>query len=177
MSLGYLLASLPMLFPDRAPGIGLDAFAQACEAALSGGDARAATLLAQGGAQASDHPDVRAWREIEAAVAVAVGRKRLTRRGGGESSAPAPKSAVCPVWLTRAVEAAFESAPDPLAREEALLRVLWAAAEDFGGFDPMAKRQVFAYAVKLRLALRRAAWDQAAGAERLEAALPRTSER
>lgn len=173
MSLGYLLASLPMLFPDRAPAIGTEAFVEACAAALGPREAEAAALLATGGDAPSAHPAVKAWRALEAAVAVAIGRKRLARRGGAEAATAAPETSACPVWLVRQVEAAFESAPDPLAREEALLRVLWAAADDFGGFDPMAKRQVFAYAVKLRLALRRAAWDQALGAQRLEAALPK----
>lgn len=172
MSLGYLLASLPMLSPDRAPGIGAEAFSAACASALSAKDAAAAALLVSGGEAPSVHPAVKAWREIEAAVAGAVGRRRLARRGGGDGAAAAPATSACPVWLMRMVDAAFESAPDPLAREEALLRVLWAAADDFGGFDPMAKSQVFSYAVKLRLALRRMAWDAARGGERLEAALP-----
>ena len=167
------MASLPMLFPERAPGVDVAAFRAACEAALGAKDAAAAVILATGGDEPSDHPAVRAWRDIEAAVAGAVGRRRLARRGGGDGAVAAPETAAFPVWLARLVDAAFEGAADPLAREVALQQVLWAAAEDFGGFDPMAKAQVFAYAVKLRLALRRAAWDRALGQERLEAALPK----
>lgn len=173
MSLGYLLASLPMLFPDRAPAMTVEAFASACAGALAARDAAAAALLATGGAAPSDHPTVRAWRDLEAAIEVAIGRRRLARRGGVAGDFAPPETSVCPVWLTRMVEAAFESAPDPLAREDALLRVRWAAAESLGGFDPMGKGQVFAYAVKLRLASRRAALDATRGAERLEAALPK----
>ena len=174
MSLGYLLASLPMLFPDRAPALTVEAFADACRSALSAGDAQAAALLATGSDAPCGHASVKAWRALEAAIDTAVGRCRLARRAGGETFAP-PETPACPVWLSRAVAAAFESAPDPLVREQALLRVRWTAADDFGGFDPMAKAQVFAYAVKLRLAMRQAALDAAKGAERLEAGLPRQS--
>ncbi len=173
MSLGYLLASLPMLFPDRAPTVTAEGFAAACASALPARDAEAAALLATGGRAPSDHPQVRAWRDLEAAIDGAVGRRRLARRGAAAGDFAPPETAACPVWLTRMVDAAFESAPDPLAREEALMRVRWAAAESLGGFDPMGRGQVFAYAAKLRLALRRASLDAACGAARLEAALPK----
>lgn len=174
MSLGYLLASLPMLFPDRAPTVTAEVFVAACASALSARDARAAALLVKGSVETSDHPQVCAWRNLEAAIDGAIGRRRLTRRGAAVSGEfTPPETAACPVWLTRMVDAAFESAPDPLAREEALMRVRWAAAESLGGFDPASKGQIFAYAVKLRLALRRAALDAVRGSERLEAALPK----
>ncbi len=172
MSLGYLLASLPMLFPERSPAVSEEAFLSACATALSSADAAAAALLVQGGEAPSTHPYVCAWRDLEAAIASAIGRRRLARRGGAVGEFAPPPTAACPVWLTRMVDAAFESAPDPLQREEALLRVRWAAAETLGGFDPVSKGQLFAYAVKLRLALRRAALDAERGRARLEAALP-----
>ncbi len=174
MSLVYLLASLPMLAYGQAPKVTAEAFAEACASALPAADAAAAALLARGGAEPCGHPAVRRWRDLEAAIDAAVGRRRLARRGGrgAEAFAP-PESAACPVWLTRLVDAAFESAGDPLAREEALDRARWAAADELGGFDPLAKGQVFAYAARLRLAWRRAALDAARGRERLEAALPK----
>lgn len=175
MSLGYLLASLPLLDPARAPLVSIDDFIAACESALSAKDARAAAQIVRGEVAQSTHDAVVAWREIEAAIDGAIGRRRIARNGGQVATAVAPETSVCPVWLMRAVDAAFESATDPLAREEALMRVRWAAAEDMGGFDPMAKTQIFAYAAKLRLATRKAARDATRGAERLEAALPQAS--
>ncbi len=171
MSVAYVLASLPMLLPDRAPTISVDYFCTACCGALSAADAEAAALLARGSLAPSAHPAVKAWRNLEAAIDGAIGKKRLARRGA-TSGAQAPETTAAPVWLMRMIDAAFESAPDPMAREQLLLKVRWAAAEDFGGFDPMAKNQLFAYAVKLRLAVRQAAWDVSMGQERLEAALP-----
>ncbi len=171
MSLAYLLASLPMLAYGRAPQVTAEAFAAACAAALPGKDAGCAAALARG--EACDHPAARKWRDLEAAIDGAVGRRRLARRVQGAGTFAPPETAACPVWLTRLVDAAFEGAPDPLAREEAIDRVRWAAADELGGFDPMAKGQVFAYAVRLRLALRRAALDAGRGRERLEAALPK----
>ena len=56
MSLGYLLASLPMLAPERAPQITVDAFVSACESALSQKDAAAVELLVRGSDDASTHP-------------------------------------------------------------------------------------------------------------------------
>ena len=173
MSVGYLLASLPMLAPDRAPRITAEDFRSTCASALSVADAAAvAELLVGDGTPNATHPAVRKWYALAAAIDGAVGRCRLARRGRTTVVPPPPTSA-CPLWLIRAVEAAFESASDPLTREDALMRVRWNAAEDFGGFDPMAKVQVFAYAVRLRLALRRAARDTKTGRERLEAALPK----
>jgi hypothetical protein len=52
------------------------------------------------------------------------------------------------------------------------MRVYWSAADELGGFDPVSKGQIFAYAVRLRLATAKAARDAQAGATRLEAALP-----
>lgn len=174
MSLGYLLASLPMLDANRAPAIGVDAFVAACESALSAKDATAAMLIVRGLTTPSTHPAVCHWRHLEAAIDGAIGRRRLARRGAQTTATP-PETSLCPVWLMRAVDAAFESAVDPLAREEALMRVRWAAAEDMAGFDPLAKMQIFAYAAKLRLATQKAARDATIGAQRLEAALPKQS--
>ena len=171
MSLVYLLASLPALAYGRAPQITAEAFAEACASALSAKDAACAAALAAGAP--CDHPAARRWRDLEAAIDGAIGRRRLARRAQGAGEFAAPETAACPVWLTRLVDAAFESAGDPLAREEALDRARWAAADELGGFDPMAKGQVFAYAARLRLAWRRAALDAARGRERLEAALPK----
>ncbi len=173
MSLEYLLASMPMLFPDREPLISVKDFIAACESQLSSADAEAARLLVLDDVSPSAHPAVCAWRDIEAAIDGAIGRRRLALRGtqaGGEFSPP--ETRVCPVWLQRAVEDAFTSTTDPMSREEALLRVRWQAAEDFGGEQPMARSQIFAMAVKLRLATRRAALSAEVGASRLEAALP-----
>ena len=172
MSLGYLLASLPMLAPERVPQITVDAFVSACESALSQKDAAAVELLVRGSDDASTHPYVKQWRDLEAAITTAVGQRRLAKRGGVGGTFVAPETAACPVWLIRAVGTAFESAPDPLAREEALMRVYWSAADELGGFDPVSKGQIFAYAVRLRLATAKAARDAQAGAARLEAALP-----
>lgn len=173
MSLGYLLASLPMLAPDRAPQITAEGFCAACESALSAKDAEAASILARGEAVKSTHRYVVQWRDLEAAIACAVGQRRLARRGGNGSIYTAPETAVCPVTLVRAVASAFESATDPLAREEALLRVYWDAAEEMAGFDPLSKGQIFAYAVRLRLLLQKFARNTQVGAARIEAALPK----
>lgn len=174
MSLGYLLASLPMLSPDRAPAITAEAFRSACASALGARDAEAAAALLDGTAEAGDHPAVRAWRDLEAAIDGAIGRRRLALRGaaGGASFTP-PETSACPVWLTRAVDDAFTAAADPLAREDALMRVRWTAAESLAGPDPLGRGRLFAYAVQLRLALRRAALSPEAGTARLEAALPK----
>ncbi len=172
MSVGYLLSSLPMLFPERPPKVSAEAFIEACRTSLSARDADAAEALLTGKPGAEGHSAVQAWREIEAAIAGAIGKKRIERKGAGAGNAVAPETTLCPLWLVRMVNAAFESAQDPWAREQALLRVRWAAAEEWAGFDPASKRQVFAYAVKLRLALHWASLDEARGGERLEAALP-----
>ncbi|MBQ9693822.1 MAG: hypothetical protein IJV69_03615 [Kiritimatiellae bacterium] len=172
MSLGYLLASLPLLAPDRVPQITIEAFLSACESMLSSKDAAAVALLAYGADDVSVHPYVNQWRDLEAAIKGAIGQRRLAKRSGANGGFTAPETAACPVWLLRAVSTAFESASDPLAREEALMRIYWSAADELGGFDPVSKGQIFAYAVRLRLAMAKAARDAEVGAKRLEAALP-----
>ncbi len=173
MSFGYLLASLPMLFPDRAPSVTIENFVSTCEAVLSKKDAEAARILVTASDEESSHAYVKHWRGLEAAIEGAIGAKRLAKRGLSRAETAPPMTSLAPVWLTRMIENAFDTAPDPLAREEALLRVRWAAAEDMGGVDPLAKAQLFAYAVKLRLAVRHAALNIETGRERLETALPK----
>ncbi|MEG1787633.1 MAG: hypothetical protein RR268_00230 [Kiritimatiellia bacterium] len=172
MSLGYLLASLPMLYPDRAPQVTVEAFVSACESAVGAEDALAAALLARNDPRPSRHRYVLAWRDFENAIDGAIGRRRIAKRGTGAADFVPPETSLYPVGLVRAIDAAFESAPDPLAREEALLRVRWAAAEEMGGADPHARSQLFAYAAKLSMTAARAARDTEKGRVRLDAALP-----
>ena len=78
MSLGYLLASLPALAYGREPGITAEAFAEACASALGARDAAAAALLAFGGEAPSDHPAVRRWRGLCAAIDAAIEKVQAT---------------------------------------------------------------------------------------------------
>jgi len=57
---------------------------------------------------------------------------------------------------------------DPLARDIALDRLRWRKAEEMEGLDPMSRDALFAYAVKLRISLRRAAMTREAGLAALD---------
>lgn len=175
MSLGYLLSSLPMLSREQMPTLSAEAFLSACAAQLSAGDFSAVEALLSGrGLKDSRHPFCRAWCDAEGILANAVAKRRLAARSivAGQGTFEPNAVAGCQVWIERAVDAAFDAGRDPLAREDALDGVRWAIAEELQGCDPMGKGMIFAYAVKLRMLLRKAARSQEVGRERLEAALP-----
>ncbi len=159
MSVIYLLASLPMLTQGTQPPITGAAFLEACRAQLAPSDAEACAALLEG--RDAPHPAVRRWRAKEAVLrnAVAKARARALGQDAGRWLRPAED---CDVSLERGAEAAMQEA-DPLARERALARARWNAAEELAGWDPLGKARVFAYAVQLGIALHERRLDAEAG--------------
>ncbi len=167
MSLYYLLSSLPLLSPDSAPAVSADAFLDQCRAQLPARDAAAAEALLRG--TPSDAPAVAAWRAKEAVLRNTVARERARALGTDAAQWLRPTDA-CDTYLESLAEDAFQET-DPWKREKALDRARWLAAEELQGPDPLSVRAVFAYAVKLAIALRWAALDAAQGQRKLDTLL------
>ncbi|MDR2849565.1 MAG: DUF2764 family protein [Verrucomicrobiota bacterium] len=159
MSSLYLIASLPMLSLDAAPGVTPGAFLAACREQLGAADAEAAEALLAGRPLA--HPFVEAWTDKEALLRNAAARQRA-RASGGDAARWLRPAQGCDTRIEAGVEEAFQEG-DPLKREKALDRLRWTLLDELQGCDPLSVRVVFAYAAKLALAARRAALDPAKG--------------
>lgn len=179
--IAYLLASLPTPRLGDAPTVTSDAFLEACGRVLS--DARNRELAAAFAPPAeptdrdarSDEsslgPTARAWAERVDHVEDAVVRARCARTGRDpEPYLRRPQG--IRVDVVEAVARAFDAA-DPGVRERSLDAVRWRLADELATSDPAGFAALFARAVQLALAERRAAWGVDAGWAALEAALRR----
>lgn len=159
MSLIYLLASLPTLNIDAAPGITAEQFKEACRGQLPSSTTAIAEALLDG--KPVRNAFVAAWQGKETVLRNAVARERAKRKNLDPSPwlRPAPAS---DSQIESLVEDAFQQ-PDPLKRERDLDRIRWAIAEELQGYDPFTSRAVFAYAIKLAITSRWHALNTAAG--------------
>ena len=177
----YLLASLPTPRLGDAPPVTSDAFLEACSRVLS--DARSRELAsafawpAEPGTRASPAderppgPTAQAWAERVGHVEDAIVRARSARTGrDAEPYLRRPEG--IRVDVVEAVARAFE-APDPGARERFLDALRWRLADELATTDPAGFAALFARAVQLALAERRATWGVDAGWAELEAAMRR----
>ena len=164
MSVIYLLSSLPTILPDGAPPLRADAFLDACRRELSAADAAACAALLEGGA--CEHPFVAAWRDKETMIRNAAAKARAAA-AGVDAARWVRATVACDVMVERLAESALRE-KNPLERERLLDQARWAAVEELEGCDPLGKSRVFAYAVKLAIAQRRAAPDAAQGSRNFE---------
>ena len=165
MSLYYLLASLPMLKLDAAPGISTEKFVEACHEQLSEPDAAAAAALLRG--EHSDHPFAAAWRDKDTILRNAIARERA-RAAGADAARWTRPAAGCDSQIENEVDEAFQEA-DPLRRERALDKVRWLIADELQGPDPLSVKVALAYALKLALATRWARFDTEQGRKTFDA--------
>jgi hypothetical protein len=159
MSLLYLIASLPFLNVDAAPVLSPSKFEELCRQQLGEAASAAAVALLRG--EPTDHPLASAWSDAETILRNAVTRRRARLRGADGARWLRPTRG-CDRQIEEGVEAAFE-AGDPLKRERALDELRWRVADALAGPDPLSLGVVFAYAVKLAIAVRRASLDKARG--------------
>jgi len=185
MNLPYLLASLPYLMFDAPAPLTPEAFLTTCREHLSKHDAKAVEALVGGTGlrpvAAGDRPEVcpafvREWVKFEKQLRDAVAQWRITRRKVTTREQDAPATFTweqdAPATFTREQDAPATleilATLDPLARDTALDRLRWKKAEEMEGLDPMSLDALFAYAVKLRISLRRSAMTPEAGGTVLE---------
>lgn len=140
MTIDYIVASLPALVFDQPPAISWAKFASLCADA-----GRKADEL--GGAEWSDLET-----QIKNAVAVARGGARWVRDAEG-----------CSVYWRAKVAHAFQE-KDVAKREEILDRIRWDAAEELTDLtSPLGAGALATYAVRLKIALKRAKISAEAG--------------
>lgn len=136
MSTDYIVSSLPTL-----------AFGQAVPLSW----ARFVEICGEGGV-----PEPAAWRDLETQLRNAVAEAR----GGAKWRRPAEG---CSLYWRNRVLAAFQE-KDVARRDEALDRVWWdAAGELTPPAAPLSRGALATYAIRLRIALRRAAISRDAG--------------
>jgi hypothetical protein len=161
MSRYYLIASLPLLSLEHAPGITAEYFLAECRAHLGGADADAAEALMMG--KPSEHSFVKAWRAKDTLLRNAIVKARARATGSDPAQWLRPAQEY-DTQIERLAENAFQE-PNPIRQERMLDKARWAMVEELQGLDPMDGNVVLAYAVKLSLALRWAALDAAVGQE------------
>ncbi len=176
MSLGYLLASLPMLLVDRPTTLQVGGFLSACESALSGADYAVVAFLVGGKMEAAPKGAfVKQWLDCEAIIRNTVALRRLAKRTQGAIFQPF-ETPVCQLWIQKRTEEAYDAhAGDPLARENALDRVRWMVADELAGCDPLSKSNLFAYAIKLGILVRKQARSADKGRDNLDVAVSAAS--
>lgn len=140
MTIDYIVASLPALVFDQPPAISWAKFASLCADA-----GRKADEL--GGAEWSDLET-----QIKNAVAVARGGAKWVRAAEG-----------CSVYWRTKVAHAFQE-KDVAKREEILDRIRWDAAEELTDLtSPLGAGALATYAVRLKIAIKRAKISTEAG--------------
>ena len=137
MSTDYIVASLPALAFDQGAPLSWEKFTEAC-----------------GGA--APEPPAR-WTALETPL-----RNALAEARGGGERWKRPADGCSLFWRNR-VAAAFQE-PDVAKRDELLDRVWWdAAGELVPPADPLGRGALACYAIRLKIALRRAAISRELG--------------
>lgn len=142
MTLDYIVSSLPGLGFDAPAPLSWEQFVRACD----GDEARILRILSESG-----------WDGLETQLRNAMAEAR----GGGEKfRRPADG---CSVYWRNRVLACFQE-KDVARRDELLDRVWWdAAGELIAPANPLGKGALAAYAVRLRIALKRGRISTEAG--------------
>jgi hypothetical protein len=166
MSYYYFAASLPALTLGSAPPITFAAFAELAVQHLTPRDLRALGELSGPLTAGARHPFVQAWRRKETELRNAAAKTRAERLKRDASSFLREQTGM-DVFLQRAVADAL-AREAALEREFALDKLRWVLADDLTGFNSFAIEAVLAYAVKLRLAERWAALNDAQGRRAVE---------
>ncbi len=171
MEYPFFISSLPTLKPGEVPDWSPDRFLDEARRNLSPGDLAALEALADGAP--SDAPFVAAYRAFDTQLRNACARIRAARLGTDarpylrEEAGDAPFDAS----LEARVRAVFQSAANPLVREDGLAALRSEAAEALAGESPFGVGAVLSYFVRLRLAWSVADRSAEAGRKRLEKAV------
>lgn len=161
----YLVASLPTLMPDLAPGLSVDEFLALCQRHIS---PREVEQLA--GARIEDHetypttPVYAGWRAFDADLReqLLILRANLLGWDAAESTRRDQ-----PVLVTDPVRAAFQ-ASDPRIAERALFQLRWKYLDDLDRAYFMRLENLVVYALKLQLIEQRMAATREHGAQVLD---------
>jgi hypothetical protein len=167
MNYYYLVASLPPLKMEEPAPLSMDAFRALCREHLREDHMAAMdAVLDECEELPVLHPFVQEWRNTRRQVLNAVARQRATRL----QRDPAPflrRHDGFDVWIELGVSDAFQR-PNPLERQRTIDRLLWERAGEAAAGNPFGESALFAYAIRLGLALRWSAMVEEAGARTLD---------
>lgn len=156
MAADYLVASLQPLVLDGPAPYTADQFAEQCRAQLSGADATAVRALLDGTDAPVPTKTLKTWRDLETQLRNAIAAERARLRGEDAARWRHPAKGCSLYWANRIVQAFQEK--DPLKRDRMLDQTTWdAAGELTPTASPLSVGAVYAYAIRLRLVLRRQA--------------------
>ncbi len=168
MNYYYFAASLPMLTLGAPPPFSVERFRNMAAEFLTSSDLKALEE-ALADTEAPRHPWNQRWRKLEANIRNASARLRGQRLR--RDAAPYLRSQdEIDLALEKSVADAW-ARPTPLEREKALDRLRWARLEEMAGYNIFHLNAILAYARRLSLCERWAAWDAAAGRDRVQAYL------
>lgn len=157
----YLVSSLPQFGMDGPPPLSAEAFAAQCAGVLSEAElSDVRRLLGLTDAAPQTEP-ARKWLDFERNLIREIARVRAARANVDLKLMDPYTGEVEP-----AVGQAF-SLPDPGQRDRELDRFRWQRAERLAARDPFGFAAVAAFAVRLKLAERRAGLDARAGAHKI----------
>jgi len=153
MSLTYLIASLPFLQFGNPPTLQPEELLRIARDHLSPADWETLKDLLETGGQQAPHSFARQWRNLETQIRNAIASARAQRLKRPVEPYLKSVSGTLRLDIPTAVEEAFQT-PSPLERERKLDRCRWRLLEEMAGPDPFTLEALFAYALRLRIAIR-----------------------
>lgn len=150
----YLMASLPMLRADAGPPFSYDRFLELCKGNVKPDRLRQLEELT---INSTEGPLVREWAAFYGTLADELAFQRLQKLGR-PAVAPASRDPMAVRAVTEAL-----NARDPLEAEELLLKLEFSRLDSLAGTHIFDEEALSAYALKLRLLERQAAFNADAG--------------
>lgn len=152
MSADYVIAGLPSIPFDGPAPITPEALIELVHAQMGQDDADGIAALLKGGD--TNHPLTLAWRDLDTQFRNTIAAERARKLDADASKWTRMTTGVSVFWNER-ISAAFQE-KDPLKREALIDRVRFDAAEELVPVGaPLSKGAVFAYAVRLLVAMKR----------------------
>ncbi len=166
MNYYYLVSSLPGLVLGQPPPWSVEKWVERNAPLMTRSDAQELRLVAAGRAGEGTTAFSRRWSAVEAQLDNALARERARRHGREGEGGIRRTHEGWSVAVERAVADAWAK-PNPLERELALDRLRWQLAEEGARAEPFGLPAVLAYVIHLRLAVRWAGLNEAAGRARI----------
>lgn len=166
MNYYYFAATLPALSMEAAPPFSFTVFRGLCAQHLSPKDLNILDEAVAPMTLEPKHTFVKVWTEQETQLRNAVARLRASRLRR-DVSAHIREHVRFDTYVEKAANEAF-ARENPRERELALDRFRWSQIDSIAGYDPFTLKAILAYALKLKLAERWAAFDKEKGKDKVD---------
>ena len=127
-----------------------DAFMSSAEGSVGAADYRLLEAISAGSYEKVSDPFLRKWADMNASVSGAVNAQRRQKLGR-----PSEGGAVFPDYGAEKISNAVINAKNPLEAEMLLLGYQYEWLETEKGFDPFTRSAMLAYALELRILIRK----------------------